>query len=387
MINQPRPDVAVSLFSLPLEVNDIILNLSERLTRFLLVNFVSKSLFRLARSEHKKRLREITKGDFSLESLVEKRFALFEWAVHQNCPVNSSFILEELARNEQFELLKMVQPKCLCWPSVSVSCAAARSGRLEILEWLYSNGFPLNIHCSDRPPTVLNDCSMAAASEGHLHILKWMKKICHVSDVFHFSTWRAAVRAGHLPILKWFNSSRGLKWACLFSDAIQSGDMATLKWLERNHCFSIDDSLCDVAASQGNIPALEWIINHYPSSPWNGRTCQNAASSGHFECLKWLRQKGCPVNPYVIHDVTHRGSLEMFQWCVNYDSLPYDSALLEIMAARGRLELLKWVLLECQWPWREDICYMHHFGHSEVIEWARENHLPFDETKCGLSDG
>ena len=78
------------------------------------------------------------------------------------------------------------------------SIAACEGGQWEIMEWLWSGG---DIYDSAA-------CMYAAAGNGHLETLKWLRsKGCPWSA----STWSSAAKGGHWEILRWLQSE-GCPW-------------------------------------------------------------------------------------------------------------------------------------------------------------------------------
>mmetsp|Transcript_2875 Transcript_2875/g.9755 ORF Transcript_2875/g.9755 Transcript_2875/m.9755 type:complete len:296 (-) Transcript_2875:235-1122(-) len=127
---------------------------------------------------------------------------------------------------------------------------AARSGKLEVLQWARENGCPWDA-----------DTCAEAALGGHLELLKWARKNgCSWSE----STCALAAFGGHLALLKW----------------------------ARDHMCPWSKETCSLAAIGGHLSVLQWAREK--GCPWDAKTCSNAAWGGHLEVLKWARLKGCP---------------------------------------------------------------------------------------------
>ena len=78
--------------------------------------------------------------------------------------------------------------------------AAAKNGHVEALVWLRENG------CNWRAI----DCSEAAASEGHLDVLKMILRNENRNPTWigwKTSTCANAARGGHLEVLKWLREN------------------------------------------------------------------------------------------------------------------------------------------------------------------------------------
>ena len=49
-------------------------------------------------------------------------------------------------------------------------------------------------------------------------------------------------------------------------------------------------------------------------APWDSDTCSSAASRGHLEVLKWLRENGCEWNSSTCNNAALEGHLEVLKW-------------------------------------------------------------------------
>ncbi|CAN0367036.1 unnamed protein product [Hapterophycus canaliculatus] len=82
--------------------------------------------------------------------------------------------------------------------SPSVFYFAAKSGNLEVLEWLVAHGCPTDLY----------SCAMGAAYSGNLKALKWSRQRGHGWD--RFVCFSAASR-GDLKMLSWARGN-GCPW-------------------------------------------------------------------------------------------------------------------------------------------------------------------------------
>jgi len=155
--------------------------------------------------------------------------------------------------------------------------AAARSGLLEELKVLLSNGCPW-----DR-----STCS-GAARGGHLEVLQWAHANGCPWDV---NTCTFAALDGHLEVLQWLRTN-DCPWdeeTCAY--AAQEGHLEVLQWARANGC-PWDTTTCTYAALDGKLEVLQWA--HANGCPWDEETCTFAAQGGHLEVLQWARANGCP---------------------------------------------------------------------------------------------
>jgi hypothetical protein len=96
---------------------------------------------------------------------------------------------------------------------------------------------------------------------------------------------------------------------------------------------------CDDIASVGWINVLKWAREH--GCHWDEGTCAWAAVGGHLDVLKWAREHGCPWDEQTCSAAAGGGHLEVLQWAREHDC-PWDRWTCWAAVARGHLEVLKW---------------------------------------------
>lgn len=129
------------------------------------------------------------------------QFAVLEW-LHQNMSEFThwrSHTYAAAALGGHFDILKYLHKTCTfrCPWDESTCANAALIGRLDILIFAYDNGCPMNNHAYS-----------LAASNGHLHVLKWAK--ARFKNINHlFTPWICykAAKYKQLHILKWLRKN------------------------------------------------------------------------------------------------------------------------------------------------------------------------------------
>ena len=130
--------------------------------------------------------------------------------------------------------------------------AAARSGLLEELKVLLSNGCP------------------------------WDRSTCS-----------GAARGGHLEVLQWLRS-KGCpwdEWTC--SRAARGGHLEVLQWARASEC-PWDENTCSGAASEGHLEVLQWVRAN--GCPWDDNELFLAAENGHETVVRALIEARADVN-------------------------------------------------------------------------------------------
>ena len=102
---------------------------------------------------------------------------------------------------------------------------------------------------------------------------------------------------------------------------------------------------------------------------------QEAAAKGQLEVLKWLRANGCPWDEKTCASAAQAGHLEVLQWARANDC-PWDKWTCAAAAEGGHLEVLQWLRANgC--PWDVSTCVTaRYYGHHELLNWAIANGCP-----------
>mmetsp|Transcript_10614 Transcript_10614/g.30212 ORF Transcript_10614/g.30212 Transcript_10614/m.30212 type:complete len:257 (+) Transcript_10614:128-898(+) len=177
-----------------------------------------------------------------------------------------------------------------CIMSLRDMCAS-----LELLQWALGQGSPFI------PPSI---CS-AAASGGHLDVLKWLQ--LHGHDCATWNTAFMAASGGHTEALEWAHAQGA----------------------------PLDDSMCSAAAGGGHLPLVQWLVAR--GCTWDSRTCAYAARGGHCEVLEWARLRGCPWDKRTCSCAVAGRHLALLRWARS-QGCPWDEGTATAAAALGYRE-------------------------------------------------
>lgn len=280
------------------------------------------------------------------EAALEGHLGVLKWACGMGCEWDESLIISAVAsghveivkyvrendafeydslvtyavtaRKNQLEMLKYLIETGSSWDP-EVCNEALASGHLDVFDWAYGNGCPVNLE------TAVN-----AAQFGYMDIFKTILETEHQSFAEENSAWyqeinRAAVRGGQLELLKWFHDAVPFELTLkqctkLAVEAIRQNHEDILDWLLKfdleivdlyvaaiwnNHLHilkklhyvspQVDNpaEICLEAIRAGHIRILVWLVGagYVFDSPYY---YQVAASLRDLKVLKFLRSNGCP---------------------------------------------------------------------------------------------
>ena len=90
------------------------------------------------------------------------------------------------------------------------------------------------------------------------------------------------------------------------ADAAELGCLSTLKHRQSRGRLTRQEYLCQAAASGGHLEELKVLREN--SCPWNVLTClMAAATGGHLELVQWLRANGCPWHDEALYSAALKG--------------------------------------------------------------------------------
>ena len=274
-------------------------------------------------------------------------------------------VCDRIAKAGELKTLKwassnkfMFQTVSWRWSGESTCIAAAKNGRLEVLQWLVTQipGY--------------GTCTCAKCRDG---------TTCHGAEI-DGTVINCAARCGHLEVVKWL---------CETTCGTSAGCVCRLD----EYNWGVDERTCAAAANGGQLEVLQYLRGNLSRGicngaweekcAWDERTCLEAAKGGHLELLKWARANGCPWGNDAMDWAARNGHLEVVKWC-HGDGLgiPLHPVTCRWAAVGGRLEILQWVRAKGA-DWDEGTCWCAaRHGHLQTLQWARENGCPWDRAEC-----
>lgn len=246
---------------------------------------------------------------------------------------------------------EMVRGRGIC-PDIACDTAAA-AGKLELLQWLYVEGFLIGSSTCEE-----------AARNGHLEILKWLRSVgC---------TWNSyitcnAAESGRIDVIKWLRDNGVPMTTYMGVYAARKGHLHVIKWLHKRGLLKNIDSVVRNAAADGHQHIIWWLANH-------GYIIESAAvfaaqygrvdlfvaliEAGMVQkknAIEWFALKNCSV--VELKRLLSLGCYIDYNQCSNVISY-------------GRLDVLQWLILDLQYTPDSDLCFTAlKYGREDIFNW------------------
>lgn len=306
------------------------------------------------------------KYDATKNAAYSGKIEIIEWLVTEKFPLSPD-IPEIAACNGSTSILNWWNSKRMVFRSLDDLIAIAfKHGHLDSTKWLIAHGAKV-------PATA---CAMAAAG-GHLEMLMFARE--------NGGAWgdcmMEAARNGHLHLLEWAHSKGASLHSDICEEAAAGGHLCVLQWARSRNCPWKSPLVLIAAASAGHLSILEWCLEN--SAEWSSQVSSAAARNGHFPVVRWLSQNGCPLDEKMIFEcAASHGDLDTIKWITNERSFACTTRVLALVAASGNLEALRYLYSLPTVPplLDESVCAAAaRQGRFEVLRWLREEaNCPWD---------
>ncbi len=191
------------------------------------------------------------------------------------------------------------------------SRAAARGGHLDVLQWMYAQGY---LQLTEEL------CEDAC---GQLAILRWLRSLDPPCP-WGYDMWGSAIYGGRPDVLQWLlthgQPALGTEYESksVSQAAARAGHLNVLELLRARDLLRYwDVQTCEAAAADGRLNVLEWLRAQDPPCPWDTKTCAVAAArGGHLSVLQWLAvyDPPCLWDVRTSHLAAYHGHLNVVQW-------------------------------------------------------------------------
>lgn len=342
--------------------------------------------FRAAKEIVSQRLMFFAAADYvSSVSLV--KFAIkMGYDFNRNCEI----LYHHAAAGEYIEVLDWVitlnekNPESFGLPGLTTIAVAASAGKLAVLKFLRFrmddfedkierftciNGITFWNH------QVKTNPAASAAFNGHLHILKWLRKLDE-SYKWNSEVLFSAICSDNLDMILWILEEELLDLseeeeskACAL--AAQFGDIAALMLLLLEGKFESDERCGYAAAAFGHLHVLKWL-KEYSICDFDEVTIAAAVSDIHDPDIRDLlfEDEGFVCDPSLVSDAMKgtgekikKGAEEKIiticEFLLSGDQpCPVDELVSYCTVKSGKLQLFDWLRERVVCPWHE-LCAVH----------------------------
>ena len=154
-----------------------------------------------------------------------------------------------------------------------------------------------------------------------------------------------------LELLKWAREEKKCEWNVgTINRAAEQGNLEMVKYCVANEC-PIDKNACTNAASEGHLECLKYLREE-AKAPWDWRTATCAAGNGHLHILEYLVER-------------------------EHDQCEYAC---EYAAKNGHLDCLKYLHETAKAPWNaRAVREAHEKNHPECVQYLLDNNCPLPD--------
>jgi len=225
------------------------------------------------------------------------------------------------------------------------------------------------------------DVCEIAAWWGKLDVLNWFKSKGWFDPNRVASGMKVAARNGNIPILEWLMENGCELDKNLFCGAAGGGHLNVFRFLEEKNC-PLDLNRCmPFAASGGSLEIIQWLVQHgFSFDDVDEWVIRCAAREGHLHVIKFFIENGFSINNIgggVSHEAAYGGHLYVLKW-LHENNRSFDEITFARAAIRGNIDNLQWLLdNNCSWDKK---CYRYagilSNNQLEVLEWLKEKGCP-----------
>ncbi|KAG5176164.1 hypothetical protein JKP88DRAFT_249715 [Tribonema minus] len=222
------------------------------------------------------------------------------------------------------------------------------------------------------------EVAIAAARGGRVHVLQWLHELVPFSTQTTHSLLKSAASSGQIDALDWIIA--GHDWrgggAAACAAAAAAGRFSALVHLRR-HGSAWDHDAFEEAAAHGQTDMMDFLVSE--DAPLSvDDAYRRAAQCGQRESLEWLEvafDGETPWDENVFSCAAISGSVELLR-CLHAERCPWDDHASCVAAIDGHIEMMDW-LHTVNAPMALDACDVAYtFKQFEAFEWAYSHGLP-----------
>lgn len=215
----------------------------------------------------------------------------------------NSYLLPRVIRKEQYTLLKFLVEQCnIPTTDIDVCLQLALDGKLELLQWAISKGFPVNESIIARlHPCIDQDV---------------LRLICNNVD---FNNSKILTDLELCALVQFTFEMHPSNQESAYKRAVLSGNLDLCEsFYQKGRSVHYAD--CNIAGCTGSIEMLKWLIDH--GGRCSVETCIEAIKNGNLRLLKWI-YTNCNKNLFISYALRawadEQDCKDIVNWLTNLD--------------------------------------------------------------------
>lgn len=283
---------------------------------------------------------DVIKLDDSARTLSDVRLLLCSlryWLVDSTPQSIVKYVLEHRARTsasvvqefgKELPFLQDLQ-KVQAVPRKERMVVAYLLGNLEIIRFLYQQ----------EGLEMVEQCASICAQHGYADCLQfYLSRIGFLPEGLE----RFAIEHGHLDCFKIVLSAGVPLTSSAAGWAIQFGNVTCLNYCLENG-ITPDSNFCTLAASEGSTACLKYL-HEVAGCALTNEVCTIAVRAGHFECLVYAMEHGCPVSSQELAFAALDGKLAFLRY-MHEHGVAFDNDFVTVSAVcNNHADCLQYVL-------------------------------------------
>jgi len=205
---------------------------------------------------------------------------------------------------------------------------------------------------------------------------KELKKGFIVREMLSISTLEWAWESKSLWPSDWLGYGRKGSFC---SQVAGTNKLELLKWAREEKKCEWAGRTINRAAEQGNLEMVKYCVAN--ECPIDKNACTNAASEGHLECLKYLREEAkAPWGSWTANWAALKGHLHILEYLVERKYDQFDEYACAWAAANGHLDCLKYLHETAKAPWDyRAVRKAHKYNETECLQYLLDNNCPLPQ--------
>lgn len=308
-----------------------------------------------------------------INAAINGNIKCLEYGYKNGCNWNTYICYGAIEFDKYECLVYAIENGCPC--DNDICNDAVKFSDLKYLYYLISKGFKYNYYTLIIAIDNKNNNAIKYLHENHDLIDKYRD--------FSVNLYESAINTNNIEYIKYLYEHNYIWNESTWINAINSSNIEILDYLYDNNCPYKFEKICKYTAKNGNLNILKYL--HEKGFPLNIKVAQKAAKHGHYDILVYLHENKCPWDGMICAYSLYKRHYECFKYA--YDNgCQINKYCYEAIAQNGNLELFKYLhnneiqLRRYECIWDEDTCSdAAWYQNFDILKYAHENGCPWDE--------